>query len=177
MHVCVWIYLYAYIYIKSRNKRSPCAERRTNYEFYPPLKRTQEAPENIDPRKAASPPSSFGQMTQGVGLPIHHAGDGHCLEQAEAADWMPASNDSSGAALCCWCQRVKAPEQAGCCLLINHPKAQWDPRRQLCLWVSFDVKGFPISSGWIDRGATRVCKGQQDEICLYKTGTFQPRAL
>lgn len=118
MHVCVWIYLYAYIYIKSRNKRSPCAERRTNYEFYLPLMRTQEAPENIDPRKAASPPSSLGQMTQGVGLPIHHAGDGHCLEQAEAADWMPARQQR-----CCSVLLVPAGEGSGAGRLLPPDKS------------------------------------------------------
>lgn len=88
MNICM--YMHIHTHIKSRNRRLPCAERCKNYEFYPLLKRTQEAPENIDPRKAASPPSSFGQMTQGVGLPIHHTGDVNCSEQAEAADWMPA---------------------------------------------------------------------------------------
>lgn len=175
MHIYnLYVYIYIYILSPETEDHHVLKDTQTMSFIYPWWEHRKHLKILIQEKQPALHPA-LGRWLRGSGSPSIMQEMGIVWSrQRLQTECLP---DSSGAALCCWCQRVKAPEQAGCCLLINHHKAQWDPRRQLCLWISFDVKGFPISSGWIDRGATRVCKGQQDEICLYKTGTFQPRAL
>lgn len=108
---------------------------------YPLLEKTQEAPEDVDSTKAASLRNKFGRMTQGARFPIRHVGR-RALFLAGRGSSLNACPTAAGLLLSCWCQRVKAPQQAGCCPDKSRPDTT-GPLETTVSTAPSDEKGFP----------------------------------